>query len=145
MSSSGLCTTTFADYLCNHPELSGFVNLYSGSALFDIIDTLTDTQIFIPINDALAATATLDILNNSTLTEIDTYFLYSLVPNGTGTTQCTLLPGYSVDITATTVNQIPLLTVTRINKGLTIYTISGYLVPTTVNPACLPQEEESIE
>lgn len=133
-----LCTTTFADYLCNHPELSGFVNLYSGSPLFSIFATLTNTQIFIPINDALADTVTVDILNNSTLAEVDTYFLYSLVPNGTDTTQCTLLPGYSVDLTANTVNDIPLLTVTSISNGLTVYTILGYLVPTVVNPACAP-------
>jgi len=143
MSSSGLCTFTFADYLCNHPELSGFVNLYSGSPLFGILATLTDTQIFIPTNDALADTATVDVLNNSTLAEVDAYFLYSLVPKGTtGETQCTLLPGYSVDITSTTVNNIPLLTVTNISNGLTVYTISGYLVPTVIDPNCVPQEEE---
>jgi hypothetical protein len=129
--------TTFAEYLCLNPQLSGFVNLYSNSPLFGIIGTLSNTQIFIPNNDALYNAG--NILNNFAPTQIDENFLYSLIPITDSTTQCTLLPGYSAEVTPTTVNGIPIITITSLAKGNIAYTIGTYLIPTSPDPNCLPQ------
>jgi hypothetical protein len=128
---------TLPEYLCQHPELSGFVNLYSNSPIFDVLLTLSDTIIFIPNNDALYNAG--DALNNYIPTQIDENFLYGLVPVSTSSVQCTYLPGYSVTLTPTSVNGIPYITITNLAKGNVAITLGTYLVPTTVDPNCLPQ------
>lgn len=128
---------TLPEYLCLHPELSGFVNLYSNSPIFDVLLTLSNTIIFIPNNDALYNAG--DALNNFTPTQIDENFLYSLVPVSSSSVQCTLLPGYSVTLTPTSVNSIPYITKTNLAKGNVAITLGIYLVPTTADPKCLPQ------
>jgi hypothetical protein len=129
--------TTFTEYLCQNPQLSGFVNLYSNSILFSFLPSLTDTQIFIPTNTALYNAG--NDLNNFAPTQIDENLLYSLVPITDSTTQCTFLPGYSVEVTPISVNDIPILTITRLARGNIALTIDTYLIPTVPNPDCLPQ------
>jgi len=127
---------TLPEYLCQHPDLSGFVNLYSNSPVFDILSIISDTIIFIPNNDALY-NAGLD-LNAYIPTQIDENFLYGLVPVSTSAVQCTLLPGYSVRLTPTSVNDIPYITITNLAKGNVAITLGAYLVPSTADPNCLP-------
>jgi hypothetical protein len=126
---------TFYEYLLTHPQLSGFVNLYSQYPEFFIIDTLQNTQIFIPTNDALALVGS--ILNNLTTHDIRNIFLYSIVPLSSNETQCTLLPGYSIQKTNTTVNSFPLLTFCNLSNGNIVYTIDGYLLPFEKDPQCI--------
>lgn len=130
---------TLPEYLCQHPELSGFVNLYSNSPIFDVLLTLSDTIIFIPNNDALYNAG--DALNNYIPTQIDENFLYGLVPVSTlNPVQCTYLPGYSVTLTENSVNGIPYITITNLAKGNVAITLGTYLVPTIADPNCLPQQ-----
>lgn len=125
---------SFCEYLNNHPQLSGFVNLYYTLPNFLLLDTLSNTQIFIPINDALAAIQS--ELNDLNADDLQNNFLYSMVPITDKEKQCTLLPGYSVINTGILVNNFQIITKCSLINGNIVYTINGYLSPSNIDPEC---------